>query len=142
MDLTEGNMSQTNLGTERVRPLRFGGISMPLRPTPAYASDDDDDLGDDDSMPVEYKCPITTMPMAQPVVASDGHTYEQSAIRRWLISSNISPKTGKTLPTKTLIANYVMRALIRDHILRTCAAAQSASNSDIAHDLCKKRKPC
>uniref|UniRef100_A0A7S4JN92 U-box domain-containing protein n=1 Tax=Odontella aurita TaxID=265563 RepID=A0A7S4JN92_9STRA len=53
-------------------------------------------------------CPITGQPMLEPVVASDGHTYERKAIARWLESSSISPLTGSTLPHKELVPNYLL----------------------------------
>ena len=53
-------------------------------------------------------CPISGQPMKEPVVAADGHTYEKKAIARWLCSSNISPLTGKDLPHKELIPNYLL----------------------------------
>lgn len=42
-------------------------------------------------------CPITLHPMAHPVVASDGHTYERDAIMRHMTSGRPSPLTGVAL---------------------------------------------
>jgi len=53
-------------------------------------------------------CPITGQPMRRPVVAADGNTYERSAIRRWLRSSDMSPLTGTALKHKDLIPNYML----------------------------------
>jgi hypothetical protein len=53
-------------------------------------------------------CPITGQPMRRPVVAADGNTYERSAIRRWLRSSDISPLAGIALKHKDLIPNYML----------------------------------
>jgi hypothetical protein len=53
-------------------------------------------------------CPITGQPMRRPVVAADGNTYEKSAIRRWLRSSDMSPLTGMKLKHKELIPNYLL----------------------------------
>ena len=53
-------------------------------------------------------CPITGQPMRRPVVAADGNTYERSAIRRWLRSSDTSPLTGTVLKHKDLIPNYML----------------------------------
>lgn len=51
------------------------------------------------------KCPITCEVFKKPVVASDGHTYEYEAIRKWLHTSDRSPMTGEKLKNKKLIPN-------------------------------------
>jgi hypothetical protein len=53
-------------------------------------------------------CPITGVPMIEPAVAADGHTYERSAIARWLQSSNRSPLTGEVLAHSGLAPNYLL----------------------------------
>ena len=53
-------------------------------------------------------CPITGLPMIEPVVCADGHTYERHAISRWLLSSNRSPLTGAVLPHTELAPNYLL----------------------------------
>jgi len=53
-------------------------------------------------------CPITGLPMIDPVVCADGHTYERHAIARWLLSSNRSPLTGAVLPHTELAPNYLL----------------------------------
>lgn len=51
--------------------------------------------------------------MRDPVIASDGHTYEREAITRWLRSNRRSPKTGATMTdTATLIPNHTLKAAI------------------------------
>lgn len=51
--------------------------------------------------------------MIDPVMASDGHTYEREAIARWLRSNQRSPKTGAPmLDVTTLIPNYTLKAAI------------------------------
>jgi len=53
-------------------------------------------------------CPITGLPMVEPVVAADGHTYERPAIARWLQTSNRSPLTGEVLAHAELVPNYLL----------------------------------
>ena len=53
-------------------------------------------------------CPITGQPMIDPVVAADGHTYERTAIARWLCTSNRSPLTGGILAHSELVPNYLL----------------------------------
>ncbi len=45
-------------------------------------------------IPEAFVCPITQDMMQEPVVASDGHTYERTAIELWLKNNNTSPMTG------------------------------------------------
>lgn len=77
--------------------------------------DDDDDLSVDDQedngMPC---CPISGLPMKDPVVAADGHTYERAAISRWLRESDISPLTGGRLPHKELAPNYLLLSSVHE----------------------------
>ena len=48
----------------------------------------------------EFLCPITHDLLREPVVACDGHTYERTAIEKWLRSRNISPMTGDEMVGK------------------------------------------
>lgn len=69
------------------------------------------------SWPDEYRCPITTFPLLDPVVAADGFTYEAEAITQWLLTSNASPMTNEQLPHKGLTPNRNLRSLILEHSL-------------------------
>ena len=42
----------------------------------------------DDSLPPAFMCPITNEMFVDPVVANDGHTYERTAIVKWLEANN------------------------------------------------------
>ena len=57
-------------------------------------------------------CPITLEAMQDPVLATDGHTYERSAIEDWFSRRNTSPRTGERLPVPTLFPNYSLRDII------------------------------
>ena len=50
--------------------------------------------------------------MQDPVIASDGHSYEREAIAKWLLFSSLSPLTGKPLPDKVLLPNHCLRSQI------------------------------
>jgi hypothetical protein len=63
-------------------------------------------------IPDEYRCPITREIMDDPVICSDGHTYEREAIERWLRNHRNSPKTNAPLPTRTVLPNHNLRAII------------------------------
>lgn len=76
-----------------------------------------------DAVPDSLLCPVTQDLLREPVLTVDGHTYEYSAIRRWLESNSTSPVTGASLPSKTLVPNLAMRALVADWLQRNGRAA-------------------
>lgn len=52
--------------------------------------------------------------MRDPVVASDGFTYERAAICRWLSAGKqTSPMTNLPLAAKNLYPNHVMKSAIK-----------------------------
>lgn len=65
-------------------------------------------------IPHEYLCPITIMPMNDPVIASDGQTYERSAITEWLSSHNTSPMTRAPMSVTSLQPNSTLKRLIQN----------------------------
>mmetsp|Transcript_22016 Transcript_22016/g.46413 ORF Transcript_22016/g.46413 Transcript_22016/m.46413 type:complete len:558 (-) Transcript_22016:247-1920(-) len=71
-----------------------------------------------EALPNMPLCPITGLPMVDPVVAADGHTYERSAIARWLTASNKSPMTGADLIHKQLVPNYGLVSSIEEATAR------------------------
>lgn len=66
--------------------------------------------------PDDFLCPINREIMADPVQAADGHTYERTAITRWLLNSNMSPMTRDELANKTLTPNHALRSMIMEHM--------------------------
>jgi hypothetical protein len=52
--------------------------------------------------------------MADPVVASDGKTYEREHIERWMKTHDVSPLTSKPFAHKFLIPNDAFRELIAE----------------------------
>jgi len=58
-----------------------------------------------------YECPVTQMPCVDPVVASDGHTYERDVILRLIADDKPSPLTRD--PLNSLVVEN--RELIRLH---------------------------
>ena len=63
-------------------------------------------------VPVEFLCPITMQAMRVAVVASDGHTYERSAIQAWLKRSQSSPMTRARVDPEVL-----KRAFDLEHLM-------------------------
>ena len=66
--------------------------------------------------------------MSDPVIAADGHTYERSAIERWLRQGKlVSPLTNFPLKSKDLYTNYALRARITE------AAEATMADSPFTH---------
>ena len=61
-----------------------------------------------------FICPITMEIMKDPVICSDGHTYERSAIETWLSTNNHSPITRERIINEYIIPNFVLRKMIRE----------------------------
>eukprot|EP01024_Parvocaulis_polyphysoides_P045721 TRINITY_DN4284_c1_g2_i1.p1 TRINITY_DN4284_c1_g2~~TRINITY_DN4284_c1_g2_i1.p1 ORF type:complete len:478 (-),score=76.52 TRINITY_DN4284_c1_g2_i1:1268-2527(-) len=57
-------------------------------------------------------CPITKSFFCDPVVASDGNTYERKAMEIWMTYFTHSPITGEKLPHKLLVPNHLVRCMI------------------------------
>ena len=62
--------------------------------------------------PDEYLCPITLSIMTDPVIGSDGRTYERSAITQWLRSNPHSPLTREPMTLSVLKPNYALKSAI------------------------------
>lgn len=76
-------------------------------------------------------CPITHDIFRDPVVASDGHTYERSAIERWFETASTSPVTNETLRNRALHENVLARNLIAESI-KAHEEAETAKTSKMA----------
>ncbi len=61
-------------------------------------------------IPDHFICPISLEIMEDPVVCSDGNTYERREIMRWLVTHDTSPKTNMILANKNLITNYAIKS--------------------------------
>jgi hypothetical protein len=84
--------------------------------------------------PNEFLCPITQDVMVDPVVASDGHSYERQAIQSILDRGSLdggaalSPLTREELET-SLVPNINLRKRIREHDNEVESVAQQVLNS-------------
>ena len=72
-------------------------------------SNEEEDL----EVPDGFECPITSNLMVDPVITSDGHTYERYAIERWLSTNDTSPLTGARLISKNMVPNIALRKMIQ-----------------------------
>ena len=72
--------------------------------------------------PDSFVCPISQELMTDPVVASDGHSYERSCIEDWIHSCTLkgmdatSPKTNERLPHHHLTPNFTLRSSIHEFL--------------------------
>ena len=64
-------------------------------------------------LPEELYCPITTDAFVDPVVASDGFTYERTQIEQWLQKNDTSPLTGEPLEHRHLYPNRIALQYLR-----------------------------
>jgi len=68
----------------------------------------------EENPPDEFICPISFELMNEPVIASDGYSYEKAAIQNWLITKGrYSPKTNLPLTSVLLYPNHIMATQIR-----------------------------
>lgn len=58
-------------------------------------------------------CPITQEIMEEPVMLSDGHTYEKESILRWLQNHSTSPMTNLPLAHKNWNRNHALEKIIQ-----------------------------
>lgn len=65
---------------------------------------------------IQFICPMSLQVMADPVICSDGYTYERKAIAVYLRSNDKSPVLGTLLNSKNLIPNITLSKLIRQFI--------------------------
>jgi len=72
----------------------------------------------------DLTCPISQEVMCDPVVASDGNSYERSAIASWLLNHDKSPLSGEKLDG-VLLPNTRLRAIISELGLLNQAAFES-----------------
>jgi U-box domain len=56
---------------------------------------EEEDFGND--IPPDFMCPLSLSIMEEPVMASDGHTYERENIQKWIDQKKISPITRAEL---------------------------------------------
>jgi hypothetical protein len=81
----------------------------------------------------DLTCPITKEIFRDPVICSDGFTYERYAIETYLRINKISPMTAVVLDNTKLIPNISMRNIIRSIKADVKRKAEAKSDSDADH---------
>lgn len=64
------------------------------------------------SYPSELMCPISMDMMTDPVIGTDGHTYERTAITEWLLTHNMSPLTRCPMSLADIHPNFALRGAL------------------------------
>lgn len=54
--------------------------------------------------------------MEDPVIATDGYTYERYAIEDWFDKFSTSPMTNMPIPSKVLTPNLSLKSIITNHL--------------------------
>ncbi len=89
----------------------FGKIKQVVVEKPKVVKEEaKKDLPPDYLIDSTFSCEI----MEDPVIASDGITYNRSEIEEWFKKHNTSPKTGEVLKSKNLIPNISIRNAIEE----------------------------
>lgn len=82
------------------------------------------------------KCPITHELFRDPVIGSDGHTYERKNIKEWIKRSGTSPITREPMDLKSLRPNYIVKKMV-DEFLSLSSQKQYRFHLDV--DVCKTK---
>jgi hypothetical protein len=53
--------------------------------------------------------------MTDPVVATDGYTYERKSIEEWWSNNNTSPVTNKKIRSKKLVPSHSVKEMIDEY---------------------------
>ncbi|EQC39464.1 hypothetical protein SDRG_02908 [Saprolegnia diclina VS20] len=81
-----------------------------------------------------FRCPIGHEMMVDPVVASDGHTYERAQIAKWLQTHETSPITNCKLATKALLPNHTLKQAIAEFQAYVASGRRREREDDVATD--------
>lgn len=77
--------------------------------------------------PDEFRCPILQTIMTDPVLGSDGYTYERTAIIEWLRNNQKSPMTRAPMTVAELRPNRALAEAIRRWTVSPSPSYSSAS---------------
>ena len=106
-------------------------------------------LPNEEEIPSNFECPITKNFMRDPVMTSDGHTYDRSAIEKWFAEGHLtSPSTGCQLATLLLAPNHQCRKGmemwreknagrkgLKKHVVTLCGSVLSAKDNNHVHQI-------
>jgi len=81
--------------------------------------------------PPSFYCPISQQCLHDPVVLSDGHSYERRHIERWLQEHNTSPVSNEELPQKGIFPNHALRNSIEEYFQQVFSVHRRAIRKTI-----------
>jgi len=81
--------------------------------------------------PPSFYCPISQQCMHDPVVLSDGHSYERRYIERWLSEKSTSPVNGLQLDHLAVFPNHSLRNAIEEYFQQVFSAHRRAIRKTI-----------
>ncbi len=80
------------------------------------------------TIPDTFVCPLTKKMFVDPVMCSDCHTYERSAIEDRLRTDTTSPMTNEKLESGRILPNIALRNAIAEWKLTSTSDAESDSD--------------
>lgn len=86
--------------------------------------------------PPSFYCPISRQCMQDPVVLSDGHSYERRHIERWLEDHSTSPVSGLELPHQCLFPNHGLRNAIEEYFQQVFSVHRRAIRKTMETEHC------
>ena len=78
--------------------------------------------------------------MEDPVIASDGHSYDRHAIEQWLQTRQSSPKTNLPLDSAELKPNFTLKLLIEDYKEQENDVDNNSSEDDSRSPVNKRQR--
>ncbi|KAE8655083.1 hypothetical protein F3Y22_tig00117034pilonHSYRG00698 [Hibiscus syriacus] len=87
------------------------------------------------TLPEEFKCPISSRLIYDPVIIASGQTFERIWIRKWFDDGNdMCPKTGMKLENLSLTQNATMKDMISKWCMKYGITIQDPSmQPDVLH---------
>mmetsp|Transcript_31413 Transcript_31413/g.83605 ORF Transcript_31413/g.83605 Transcript_31413/m.83605 type:complete len:650 (-) Transcript_31413:269-2218(-) len=76
--------------------------------------------------PPSFYCPISKQFMHDPVVLSDGHSYERRHIEQWLQEHETSPVCDAPLAERCMFPNHALRNAIEEYLQQVFSAHRRA----------------
>lgn len=86
----------------------------------------------DQLCPPSFLCPIGREVMGDPVMCTDGHSYERTAIATWLRDHATSPCTNLPLTHLDLVPNIALRNSIEEWVQQTSALETSPASREVS----------
>jgi len=92
--------------------------------------------------PPSFYCPISQQCMHDPVVLSDGHTYERRHIERWLEKQSTSPVSGLQLEFRRhIFPNHALRNSIEEYFQQIFSVHRRAIQKSIGRSDDEEQSP-